>query len=128
TPTIAWRDGEQIVLGGRGSLRIPTAVAQVLLDLLVDHEALQAAVDRPRLHQQWLPDRLEAEPGALPPAVARELERRGHHLALSAPRETARVNAVRRLADGSFEAAVDPRGGGAAGGQGVIAAGEHRQP
>jgi gamma-glutamyltranspeptidase/glutathione hydrolase len=123
-PTIAWRDGEQIVLGGRGSLRIPTAAAQVLLALLVDHEALQAAVDRPRLHHQGLPDRLEAEPGALSPAVARELERRGHRIVAFVPQEIARVNAVRRLADGSFEAAVDPRAAAAVGGQGVIAARE----
>jgi len=127
TPTIAWRDGEVIVLGGRGSLRIPTATAQVLLALLVDQEPLQAAVDRPRLHHQGLPDRLEGEPGALSPAAARELERRGHRIVLSAPQETARVNAVRRLADGSFEAAVDPRGASAVGGQGVIAARERRQ-
>ena len=125
-PTIAWRDGELIVLGGRGSLRIPTATAQVLLALLVDHEALQAAVDRPRLHHQGLPDRLEAEPGALSPAAARELERRGHRIAPFAPQEIARVNAVRRLADGSFEAAVDSRGASAVGGQGVIAARERR--
>ena len=121
TPTIAWRDRERIVLGGRGSLHIPTATAQVLLDLLVDHDALQAAVDRPRLHHQGLPDRLEAEPGALSPATVRELERRGHRVVTARPEEAARVNAVRRLADGSFEAAVDPRGAAAVGGQGVIA-------
>jgi gamma-glutamyltranspeptidase/glutathione hydrolase len=125
TPTIAWHDRELIALGGRGSLRIPTATAQVLLALLVDHAALQAAVDRPRLHHQGLPDRLEAEAGALSPAAARELERRGHRLAPPGPQEAARVNAVRRLADGSFEAAVDPRGAAAVGGQGVLAAREH---
>jgi gamma-glutamyltranspeptidase/glutathione hydrolase len=121
TPTIAWRDRERIVLGGRGSLHIPTATAQVLLDLLVDHDALQAAVDRPRLHHQGLPDRLEAESGALSPATVRELERRGHRVVTARPEEAARVNAVRRLADGSFEAAVDPRGAAAVGGPGVIA-------
>jgi gamma-glutamyltranspeptidase / glutathione hydrolase len=121
TPTIAWRDRERIVLGGRGSLHIPTATAQVLLDLLVDHDALQAAVDRPRLHHQGLPDRLEAEPGALSPETARELERRGHRIATARREDAARVTAVRRLADGSFEAAVDPRGAAAVGGQGVIA-------
>jgi gamma-glutamyltranspeptidase / glutathione hydrolase len=121
TPTIAWRDRERIVLGGRGSLRIPTATAQVLLDLLVDHDALQAAVDRPRLHHQGLPDRLEAEPGALSPATVRELQRRGHRIVTARPEDAAHVSAVRRLADGSFEAAVDPRGAAAVGGQGVIA-------
>ena len=121
TPTIAWRDRERIVLGGRGSLHIPTATAQVLLDLLVDHDTLQAAVDRPRLHHQGLPDRLDAEPGALSPETLRELERRGHHIAAARPEGGARVNAARRLADGRFEAAVDPRGAAEVGGEGVLA-------
>ncbi|MBV8202341.1 MAG: gamma-glutamyltransferase [Acidobacteria bacterium] len=124
TPTIAWRGEELIVLGGRGSLRIPTHVTQVLLDLLVDGDALQAAVDRPRLHHQGLPDRLESEPGALTAEVARELTRRGHCIVDPAAGETCRVNAVRRLPDGGFEAAVDPRGASAVGGAGVLAAAE----
>jgi gamma-glutamyltranspeptidase/glutathione hydrolase len=125
TPTLAWRGNELIALGGRGSLRIPTHVAQVLLDLLLDPlpgVALQAAIDRPRLHHQGMPDRLEAEPGALSPEVARELARRGHRIVVPAPDDVARINAVRRKGDGSFEAAVDPRGAGALGGQGVLAA------
>jgi len=126
TPTIAWRDRELIALGGRGSLHIPTATAQVLLDLLVDRDALQAAVDRPRLHHQGLPDRLDAEPGALSPAAVRELERRGHRVAAARPEDASRVNAVRRLADGSFEAAVDPRGAAAVGGDGVLAPSRER--
>jgi gamma-glutamyltranspeptidase/glutathione hydrolase len=125
TPTIAWRGVELIALGARGSQRIPTHTAQVLFDLIVDHDALQAAVDRPRIHQQWLPDRLEAEPGALSAETARELGRRGHTLVLPLPAETARVNAVRRLADGSFEAAVDPRGAAALGGAGVLGPAAH---
>ena len=110
TPTIAWRGDELIALGGRGSLRIPTHTAQVLLNLLVDHDGLQAAVSLPRLHQQAFPDHLEVEPGALPEAAARELERRGHHLVPPGAGETARVNAVRCTAAGRCEAAIDPRG------------------
>ncbi len=124
TPTIAWRGDEVIALGGRGSLRIPTHTAQVLLDLLVDHDGLQAAVDRPRLHHQGLPDVLEAEPGALSPEVARELARRGHRIVVTGLDDTARINAVRRLAGGGYEAAVDPRGAVALGGQGVLTARE----
>ena len=80
-------------------------------------------MDRPRVHHQGLPDRLEVQPGALAPEVAAELERRGHRIVLAAPADTARVNAVRRLAGGGCEAAVDPRGAAAVGGQGVLAAG-----
>jgi gamma-glutamyltranspeptidase / glutathione hydrolase len=121
TPTMAWRGDELIVLGGRGALRIPTHVAQVLLALLVDHDSLQEAIERPRLHHQGMPDLLEAEPGALSPEVERELIRRGHHVVRPQAGEIARVNAVRRLADGSFEAAVDPRSASALGGAGVLA-------
>jgi gamma-glutamyltranspeptidase/glutathione hydrolase len=108
-PTIAWRGKELIALGGRGALRIPTHAVQVLLDLLVDGDPLPAAVARPRLHHQGLPDRIEAEPGALSPEAAGELVRRGHRIVAPKPGDVARINAVRRRADGSFEVAVDPR-------------------
>jgi gamma-glutamyltranspeptidase/glutathione hydrolase len=112
-PTVAWRGGEVVALGSPGGSRIPTAVAQVLLALLVDGDPLQAAVDRPRVHHQWRPDRLRWEPDALAPETRAELARRGHALEV-APR-LGEVSAVRRRADGGFEAAADPRGPGAAG-------------
>lgn len=113
SPTLALRGGEVVVLGGRGGSRIPTAAAQVLLALLADGDELQAAVDCPRLHHQWLPDRLEAEADALAPETRAELERRGHTLAPAD--STAKVNAVRRHADGTLSAAADRRGPGGAG-------------
>ena len=113
TPTVAWHGSEAIVLGGRGGSRIPTAVAQVLLNLLVDGDPLQSAVDRPRLHHQWLPDLLRAESDALSPETVEALEQRGHEIEIWT--KDAKVNAVRVLADGTFEAAADPRGPGSAG-------------
>jgi gamma-glutamyltranspeptidase/glutathione hydrolase len=118
SPTIAWNDGpgersgEVVALGGRGGSRIPTNAVQVLLHLIVDGEPLQAALDRPRLHHQWFPDRLDAEPGALAPETAAVLERLGHEVRVAG--DAAKIHAVRRLPDGSFEAAADPRGPGAA--------------
>jgi gamma-glutamyltranspeptidase/glutathione hydrolase len=110
TPAIALRGdppNEAIVLGGRGGSRIPTAVIQALLNLW-DGDAALAAVSRPRLHHQWLPDRLEVEAGALDAAARAELERRGHAVVPLA--NLVRVNVARRLSDGSLEAAGDPRG------------------
>ena len=78
SPTIAWRDGEALALGGRGGPRILTGTAQVLLNVLVDGDSLGAALDRPRIHHQWLPDELFAEEDALSPETRAELERRGH--------------------------------------------------
>lgn len=114
SPTIAWRDGEAMAAGGRGGSKILTSTAQLLLGLIVDGDPLQAAVDRPRIHHQWLPDAILAEPDALSPETRAELERRGHRVEVTGD-AAGRSNAVRRLADGSVEAAVDPRGPGAAG-------------
>jgi gamma-glutamyltranspeptidase/glutathione hydrolase len=114
SPTLAWRDGEAVAAGGRGGSKIISSTAQLLLGLIVDGEPLQAAVDRPRIHHQWLPDAIQAEPDALSPETRAELERRGHRVEVTAA-AAGRSNAVRRLADGSVEAAVDPRGPGAAG-------------
>ncbi|HEY0515091.1 MAG TPA: gamma-glutamyltransferase [Thermoanaerobaculia bacterium] len=112
-PVIAWKGKEAYALGGRGGSRIPTNTLQVLLNLLADGDSLQAALDRPRLHHQWLPDRLEAEPDALSPETRAELERRGHTIQVNT--NTAKVHAVHLLPDGRVEAASDPRGTGIGG-------------
>lgn len=113
TPTILWRGDEAVALGGRGGSRIPTAVLQVLLHLLVDEDTLQAAVNRPRIHHQWLPDRILTESDALSPETRTELERRGHEIVLDDM--TAKVHAVHLLPGGGMEAAADPREPGTAG-------------
>jgi gamma-glutamyltranspeptidase/glutathione hydrolase len=123
SPTVAWRTvaGEEsseegveaVALGARGGSLIPTNTAQVLLNLVVDGDALQEAVNRPRIHHQWLPDVLVHEPDALAPEVVAALEALGHELETSD--RTAKVHAVRRLPDGTVEAAREPRGQGAAG-------------
>ncbi len=101
------RDGDELLaIGGRGGSRIPSAVVQVLLNLLAG-DGVAAAVARPRLHHQWLPDRLEAEPGALARPVVEELRRRGHEIVL--PTSRAEVSLARRRASGEVEAAGDPR-------------------
>jgi gamma-glutamyltranspeptidase/glutathione hydrolase len=108
-PTLAWRGAEIVALGGRGGGRIPTAVTQVLLALWQGDDG-RAAVARPRLHHQWLPDRLEWEAGALDAAARAELARRGHQLVAAPLDRLPKVSLARRRADGTFEAAGDARG------------------
>jgi gamma-glutamyltranspeptidase / glutathione hydrolase len=117
TPVVAWRGSETIGLGSRGGSRIPTAILQVLLNLIVDGDPLQQAVDRPRIHHQWIPDEIVAEPNALPPDVLADLRRRGH--AVRTTEGLGEVAAVRVRSDGRFEAAADPRRN--PGGAGVLA-------
>jgi len=112
-PTIAWRGGETIALGSPGGSRIPTATMQVLLDLIVDRDPLRVAVDRRRIHHQWLPDQISAEPGALDGTTRAALEGRGH--AIRDVEQIGEVSVVRRLSGGELEAAADARGPGAAG-------------
>jgi gamma-glutamyltranspeptidase/glutathione hydrolase len=113
SPVIAW-DGRQILAaGGRGGSKIPTATVQVLLNVLVDADPLQTAIDRPRIHHQWLPDEITFESDALSPETRLALEALGHRLA---PMETrAKVNATLGRIDGTAAAAGDPRGPSTAG-------------
>jgi gamma-glutamyltranspeptidase/glutathione hydrolase len=113
TPTIVWRGNQIIVLGSPGGSRIPTATAQVLLNLVVDGDELQAAVDRPRIHHQWMPDVLRIEAESLSPETRRALERRGHEIESTV--QIGEVSAVRGIVGGEVMAAQDPRGPGAAG-------------
>jgi gamma-glutamyltranspeptidase / glutathione hydrolase len=113
SPVIAWKGKEAYALGARGGSFIPTTSLQVLLNLLVDGDPLQSAVDRPRLHHQWLPDRLQAEPDALSPETRAELERRGHTVLIST--DAAKLHAIHLLPDGRVEAASDSRGSGLGG-------------
>lgn len=80
TPTIVAKDGKLfMVLGAPGGGRIITGVAQVLLNVIDFGMTVQEAVDQPRLHHQWMPDKLYLERGFSPDTKAL-LERRGHTL------------------------------------------------
>ncbi len=62
-PAILFKDGTLLILGSPGGRTIPSTVlglAVGLVDLGLDP---QAAVDAPRIHHQWLPDRILAEEG-----------------------------------------------------------------
>ncbi len=79
TPTIVKKDGKSVlVLGSPGGSTIITAVLQVILNDLVLGMTLEDAVNRPRLHHQWLPDEVVIEPNTLSARVRSELEQRGH--------------------------------------------------
>jgi gamma-glutamyltranspeptidase/glutathione hydrolase len=81
TPTIVEKDGRLVMaLGAPGGPRIISGVLQVLLHVIDFGLDIQRAVDQPRIHHQWMPDRLYHEPG-LSLDTLELLRKRGHELA-----------------------------------------------
>jgi gamma-glutamyltranspeptidase/glutathione hydrolase len=79
TPTMILKDGKLVlVLGTPGGSRIITTVLEIIVAVIDHGIALQAAVDAPRFHQQWLPDTLAAEPGAWPEPTTSALRAMGY--------------------------------------------------
>ena len=71
SPTIVTRDGKLFMTAGApGGSRIPTTVMQVILNVLDFGMNIQDAVDAPRIHHQWLPDKLSLERIISPDTVA----------------------------------------------------------
>jgi gamma-glutamyltranspeptidase / glutathione hydrolase len=96
TPTILTKDGEFFMaVGAPGGSRIITAVLQVILNVLDFGMNVQDAVDAPRIHHQWMPDRLEFERGMSPDTLAL-LAAKGHKIEVSRPQVLARVDAILR--------------------------------
>jgi gamma-glutamyltranspeptidase/glutathione hydrolase len=80
TPTIVLEDGKlRFVLGSPGGSRIATTVANIFLSASEGGLNIQQAVDAPRFHHQFLPDKLLVESG-LPPATLDALRRMGYTL------------------------------------------------
>jgi gamma-glutamyltranspeptidase/glutathione hydrolase len=81
-PTLLTRDGRLLaVLGSPGGNTIPSTVVQVLRNLVDHGMTIDAAVLAPRIHHQYLPDRVRYEKGTAPAATTlAELVRRGHAL------------------------------------------------
>ena len=66
TPTLVFKDGKPVfVVGTPGGSRIITTVLEVIVNVIDHGMTLQEAVDAPRIHHQWLPDTIAAEPFAL---------------------------------------------------------------
>jgi gamma-glutamyltranspeptidase/glutathione hydrolase len=109
-PTIVLEDGKPVlVTGSPGGSRIPTAVLQVIVNVLDHGMGVAKAVGAPRLHHQWMPDETRVEPG-FPPEALRALEDRGHKL--GAPLSQTSANSIAVTPDGLVGAA-DSRSRGA---------------
>jgi gamma-glutamyltranspeptidase / glutathione hydrolase len=81
TPTIVTKDGKLfMVLGSPGGPTIITTVANILMGVIDYGLDIQQAVDAPRFHNQWLPDKTMVENKRFSPDTLRLLEAKGQTL------------------------------------------------
>jgi gamma-glutamyltranspeptidase/glutathione hydrolase len=106
SPTIILRDKRpELIVGAAGGPRIISATLQTILNVIDFGMPIAAAVSAPRVHHQWLPDRLNVESG-IGSQVGAALKLRGH--TLREQTSLGVVQAIRKEAD-KVSGAADPR-------------------
>ncbi len=114
TPTFMFGEDRIAVLGTPGGSRIISMLLLGILDFVAGNEP-ESWTSRPRIHHQYLPDVISAEPGALDEVEAQALRDLGHTVNVG-EREWGNMQAVmwdRR--SGKVLAASDPRWGESSG-------------
>jgi len=110
SPLIVLKDGKvRLVAGASGGPRIISSTLQTALNVLVEGQSVSDAVAAPRLHHQWLPEKLYVQPFQDVEMLI-DLRRKGH--TLQTRRDIGHVQAIERLPDGTLRAACDPLKGG----------------
>jgi gamma-glutamyltranspeptidase/glutathione hydrolase len=114
TPTIVLKDNKPfIILGSPGGSTIITTVLQTILNVTVHNMGIQEAVSAPRIHSQWLPDVIMAEPYSIIKDVEESLKSKGHIIEPYKWSKIGEMNAILINENGYFGAA-DTRGENAA--------------
>ena len=115
SPTILLRDGKVfMVAGSPGGPRIITAVLQTIVNVVDFGMNVQDAIDFPRIHHQWMPDKLSLE-RLVSPDTVKLLQAMGHDVDYSPGVVLADVAAI--VVDGGWiQGAADGRRNGKAAG------------
>jgi gamma-glutamyltranspeptidase/glutathione hydrolase len=106
SPTIILRGARpELIVGAAGGPRIISATLQTILNVIDHRMPVDKAVNAPRIHHQWLPERLDVE-NDLAQETRNSLERRGHGI-----RESRAIGVVQAIVAGRRGAsgAADPR-------------------
>jgi gamma-glutamyltranspeptidase/glutathione hydrolase len=106
TPTIVLKDGKPyLVTGTPGGSRIISAVLQVVVGVIDRGMDIASAVSAPRVHHQWMPDQVWAEP-AFPSDLVAALQARGDTVTVQ--KFPTSANSILATPSG-FAGAADPR-------------------
>jgi gamma-glutamyltranspeptidase/glutathione hydrolase len=109
SPTLLTKDGQLfMVTGAMGGRTIINTVVNTIVNV-VDHGMnAQEAVDAPRLHHQWLPDRIQVERNVFSPDSLAMLRTMGHTILEVNSQGVAEV-IVLNAKEGLLEGGVDRR-------------------
>ena len=108
-PTILAKDGKLfMVTGSPGGRTIINTTLETIVNVVDFGMNAQEAIDAPRFHHQWLPDRIDYERQGFSPDALRELARRGHTLREGGGQGVAQV-IVYDAAQGVLEGGTDHR-------------------
>ena len=117
SPTLVEKDGRIVMtLGAAGGPRIISSVIQTIYRVLVSGLDIDRAVQFPRVHHQFLPNKLYMDEFKFSPEIVKGLQQRGHETVQQRPSYLGRIKAVRLNDKGYLEASFDNRSEGAVGG------------
>ena len=109
TPTILAKDGKLVaVVGSPGGRTIINTVLAVVLNIIDFGRDIEAAVAAPRMHHQWLPDRLSIEADGVTDDVIATLVSMGHDVRVGG-RQGAANSIMIDPKTGERVGAADPR-------------------
>ena len=111
TPTIIEKNGKlYMTLGSPGGATIITSVLQTILNVHEYKMSMQAAVNAPRFHHQWLPDEISMEPNSFNKTLITQLEALGYTINEKDSPVIGKVDGILVLEDNSYEGGADRRG------------------
>ena len=109
TPTIVEENGQlKMVVGTPGGSTIITSVFQVVLNTLEMGMNMQQAVEYPRFHHQWLPEKITAEPKRFSEEQQMRLQSKGY--TFSPVSAIGLVEGILVLPNGNLQGGADSRG------------------
>ena len=86
SPALVSKDGKPyLLLGSPGGSRIISAIVETIVNVVDYGMDIQAAVDAPRFHHQWLPDTIYLEPYALSADTQAKLKEAGYSFKIQRP-------------------------------------------
>lgn len=109
TPTIVEENGKlKMVVGTPGGSTIITSVFQVVLNTLEMGMNMQEAVEYPRFHHQWMPDKINTEPKRFSDEQLNRLQMKGY--TFSPVSSIGLVEGILVLPSGKLQGGADSRG------------------